>query len=230
MYYDKNRRYFENKRLTYFLGLGFIAAALILFFVWPVDQDNYRIITMSVVPVLIVGCVLFFGSMLRRSSEHEIDEDVDKMLDGFEQKAYFDLDMYDNELPYVSSVSMECYNYFDTPYVRRDGQGVYRTDHYVKTLIYFKKDTLCTASRTVHLVDEGCDDVYKMIPYSEITDAKLEKRERTYTVGKKEVTIVFYEFNVYCGEELRFSAQTRYDYTVECAIEDIKKQAKRSRE
>jgi len=230
MYYDKNRRYFENKKVIYFIGLGLIAAALVLFFIWPVDQDNYRIITFTVVPVLTAGCIMFFGSMLRRSSESEIDEDVMKELDGFDQKAYFDLDLYDRELPYISSVIMEGYHYFDTPYIRRDSQGIYRTDHYVRTLVYFTKEALCIASRTVHLAEEGRDDRYFVIPFEEITDAKLEEKSREYTVGKKQVTVKFYEFNVYCGDELRFSAQTRYDYTVECAIEDIKKQAKRAKE
>ena len=229
MYYDKNKRYFENKKVVYFIGLGLIAAALILFFVWPVDQDNYRIISFTVVPVLAAGCVMFFGSMLRRSSEADIDEDVMRELDGFSEKAYFDLDLYDRELPYISSVSMEGYQYFDTPYIRRDSQGIYRTDHYVKTLVYFTKEALCTASRTVHLTEEGCDDVYTAVPFADITDAKLEKKSKNYTIGKKEITVRFYEFNVYCRDELRFSAQTRYDYTVECAIEDIKKQAERAK-
>ena len=103
MYYDKNRRYFEKRTPFFYIGLGFMAAAFILFFVWPVDMDNYRIITITVVPVLIAGCVMFFGSLLRRSSESEIDEEVLKMLQGFEEKARFELDVYEKELPYIIS-------------------------------------------------------------------------------------------------------------------------------
>ena len=79
MYYDKNRRYFENKRLTFYIGLCLLAAAFALF-VMPATLDNYRIISILVVPTLAAGCVLFFGSILRRSSEAEIDEDVEKEL------------------------------------------------------------------------------------------------------------------------------------------------------
>ena len=80
MYYNKNRRYFENKKVAFFIGLGLLAAAFILF-VMPSTIDSSKIISIIVVPVLISGCILFFGSMLRRSSEAEIDEDVEKELD-----------------------------------------------------------------------------------------------------------------------------------------------------
>lgn len=228
MYYDKNRRYFENKKGAFFIGLGLLAAAFILF-VMPSTLDNYRIISILVVPTLIGGCVLFFGSMLRRSSEFEIDEDVDKELEGFEDKAYYHFDLYDRELHYINKAVMQGYHYFDTPYVRRDRQGVYRTDHYMKNVIYFTSEGLCAASRTVHLIDEETDDAFTGIPYTDITDVKLEKNERSYQIGKKTVIIPFYEFNIYGSDGILFSCQTRYDYAVECAVDDIKMLAEKSR-
>ena len=228
MYYDKNRRYFENKKVAFFIGLGLLSAALVLF-VMPATLDNYRIISILVVPTLISGCILFFGSMLRRSSEAEIDEDVDRELEGFEEKAHMHFDLYDRELPYISTAVMQGYHYFDTPYIRRDRQGVYRTDHYMKNAVYFTAEGLCAASRTVHLIDEETDDVYVNVPYTDITDVKLEKKERSYQIGKKTVIIPFYEFNVYGSDCILFSCQTRHDYAVECAVTDIKKLAEKSR-
>ena len=221
MYYDKNRRYFENKKTVFFIGLGLLAAAFILF-VMPATLDNYRIISIIVVPVLAAGCVMFFGSILRRSSEAEIDEDVEKELDGFEDKVRVHFDLYDKELPYISSAVMERYHYYDTVYVRRDRQGEYRTDHYMKNVIYFTQDGLCAASRTVHLVDEGTEDEFFELPYKDITDVKLELKEKTYLIKKKTVTVPFYEFNIYGRNGILFSCQTKRDYAVECAIDDIK--------
>ncbi len=206
-----------------------MAAAFILFFVWPVDMDNYRIITITVVPVLIAGCVMFFGSLLRRSSESEIDEEVLKMLQGFEEKARFELDVYEKELPYVSSLVTEGYHYFDTPYIKRDGQGEYRTDHYVKTLVYFTKDELRASTRTAHLAEEGVDDELFFVPYKDITEAKLEKKSREYQKGKKTLVIPFYELNVYGRDGVLFGCQTKYNYAVECAVEDINKLAEKFR-
>ena len=228
MYYDKNRRYFENKKTAFFIGLGLLATAFILF-VMPATLDNYRIISILVVPTLASGCVLFFGSILRRSSETEIDEDVEKELDGFEDKVRQHFDLYDRELPYISSAVMERYHYFDTPYVRRDRQGEYRTDHYMKNVIYFTSDGLCAASRTVHLADEGTDDVFYEIPYTDVTDVKLESKEKKYIIKKKEVTVPYYEFNIYGKDGILFSCQTKRDYAVECAADDIKMLAEKSR-
>ena len=228
MYYDKNRRYFENKKTAFFIGLGLLLAAFILF-VMPATLDNYRIISILVIPTLIAGCVLFFGSMMRRSSEAEIDEDVEKELEGFEDAVHRRFDLYDKELPYISTAVMERYHYYDTPYIRRDRQGEYRTDHYMKNVIYFTSDGLCAASRTVHLTDEGTDDAFYDISYKDITDVKLEENSKTYNIGKKEVTIPFYEFNIYGFDGILFSCQTKRDYAVECAVEDIKTLAEKSR-
>lgn len=228
MYYDKNRRYFENKKVAFFIGLGLLLAAFVLF-VMPATLDNYRIISIIVVPTLIAGCVLFFGSIMRRSSEIEIDEDVEKELDGFEEKARMHFDLYDRELPYISTAVMERYHYYDTPYIRRDRQGEYRTDHYVKNVIYFTQEGLCAASRTVHLIDEGTEDVFYSIAYKDVTDVKLELKDKTYIIKKKEVTVPFYEFNIYGKDGLLFSCQTKRDYAVECAIDDIKMLAEKSR-
>ena len=228
MYYDKNRRYFENKKTAFFIGLGLLLAAFILF-VMPATLDNYRIISILVIPTLIAGCVLFFGSMMRRSSEAEIDEDVEKELEGFEDAVHRRFDLYDKELPYISTAVMERYHYYDTPYIRRDRQGEYRTDHYMKNVIYFTSDGLCAASRTVHLTDEGTDDAFYDISYKDITDVKLEENSKTYNIGKKEVTIHFYEFNIYGSDGILFSCQTKRDYAVECAVEDIKTLAEKSR-
>lgn len=228
MYYDKNRRYFENKKTAFFIGLGLLLAAFILF-VMPATLDNYRIISILVIPTLIAGCVLFFGSMMRRSSEAEIDEDVEKELEGFEDAVHRRFDLYDKELPYISTAVMERYHYYDTPYIRRDRQGEYRTDHYMKNVIYFTSDGLCAASRTVHLTDEGTDDAFYDISYKDITDVKLEENSKTYNIGKKEVTVSFYDFNIYGADGILFSCQTKRDYAVECAVEDIKTLAEKSR-
>lgn len=228
MYYDKNRRYFENKKIAFFTGLVLMAAAFILF-IMPATLDNYRIVSILIIPVLTAGCVLFFGSILRRSSEAEIDEDVLKELDGFEDRIYRHFDLYGRELPYLSTVVMERYHYFDTPYIRRDKQGEYRTDHYMKNMIFFTEESLCIASRTVHLTDEGTDDVFYEIKYRNVSDVKLEQNSKKYKIGKKEVEIPFYEFNIYGKEQILFSCQTRRDYAVECAAEDIKKLAEKYR-
>lgn len=229
MYYDKNRRYFENKKAAFFIGLGLLVAAFILF-VMPATLDNYRLISILVVPTLIAGCVLFFGSLLRRSSEAEIDEDVEKELDGFEDKVRQHFDLYDRELPYISKVVMERYHYYDTPYIRRDRQGEYRTDHYMKNVICFTADGLCAASRTVHLTDPETDDIFYDIPYNDVTDVRIEQSGKTYTIGKKEVTVPFYEFNIYGKDGILFSCQTKRDYAVECAATDIIKLAEKCRQ
>ena len=96
-------------------------------------------------------------------------------------------------------------------------------------MIYFTQDGLCAASRTVHLVDEGTEDEFFDLPYKDITDVKLELKEKKYIIKKKEVTVRFYEFNVYGKDGVLFSCQTKRDYAVECAIDDIKMLAEKSR-
>ena len=228
MYYKKNKRYFENKKTVYFIGLGLLATAFVLF-VLPVNLNAYRAVSILLIPMTVAGCVMFFGSILRRSSEADIDEDVDKELEGFEEKARQHFDLYERELPYISSVVMQRYYYYDTPYIRRDRQGEYRTDRYMKNVIYFTKEGLCAASRTVHLIEEGTEDAFFEIPYTEIFDVKLEKKSKKYKIGRKDKDIKFFEFNIYGKDGVLFSCQTKHDYAVECAVDDIKKLAENSR-
>ncbi|MBP5208915.1 MAG: hypothetical protein J6330_10720 [Clostridia bacterium] len=229
MYYDKNRRYFENKRAVMYIGFMLIIAAFVLFYIWPIDEDNVAYIPIVFLAVLTAGCVMFFGQLMRRSSEADINEDVENELRGFDEKAYFDLDLYGKELPYINPLLMQSYLYYDTPYVRRDKEGVYRTDRYVRCRLYFTEDAVCTASRTVHLTEEGVDDEYKVIKYSDIKRASIDAAQRIYTIHGRKITVKYYDLNIYGENGLLFSSQCRNDYTVECAVEDINKTAEKFR-
>jgi hypothetical protein len=139
------------------------------------------------------------------------------------------LDLYDRELPYINPIVTRAYRYYDTPYIRRDKEGVYRTDRYVKTGIYYTEDSLCTFSRTVHLTEEGVDDVSGRIFYRDIRRASIDPALRSYIIGRKKVTVRYYDLNIYGENGLIFSCQCKNDYTVECAVEDINKLAEKSR-
>ena len=229
MYYDKNIRYFENKKGVLYTGFALIVAAFVLFYIWPIDEDNIAYIPIVFIAVLAAGCVMFFGQLMKRSSERDIDENISRMLDGFEDKARFELDLYDRELPYINPIVTRAYRYYDTPYIRRDKEGVYRTDIYVKTGIYYTPDSLCTFSRAVHLTEEGVDDVSSTIMYRDIKRASIDPALRCYTVGRRKVTVRYYDLNIYGENGLIFSCQCKNDYTVECAVEDINKLAEKSR-
>ena len=229
MYYDKNRRYFENKKFVMYTGFVLIIAAFVLFYIWPVDEDNISYIPIVFLVVLGTGCFMFFRERMRRSSERDIDEDIERELAGFDEKAYFDLDLYGRELPYINPLLMQFYVYYDTPYIRRDKEGVYRTDRYERCRVYFTEDSVFTASRTVRLVEEGVDDEYKEIKYKDIVRASIDRAQRIYTIGKRKVTVNYYDLNIYGENGVLFSSQCRNDYTVECAVEDINKSAEKHR-
>ncbi|MBO4422056.1 MAG: hypothetical protein J5879_01350 [Clostridia bacterium] len=230
MYYDKNVRYFENKKFVLYTGFILMVSAIVLFYAWPIDMDNVLYLPFIFMVILVTGCVMFFGSLMKRSSERNINEDIEHELKDFEEKAYFDLDMYGKELPYINSIKAESYRYYETPYVRRDREGIYRTDVYVKTLIYFSEDTLRAASRSICLTHEDTHDDYTYINYKDIVRAAVDPAQRIYTVGRKRVVIRYYDLNIYGENGILFSCQCRNDYTVECAVEDINNLAKKSRQ
>lgn len=229
MYYDKNINYFLNKKGVLYTGFLLIAAAFVLFYVWPIDEDNIAYIPVVFLAVLVAGCVMFFGQIMKRSNEKDIDENIGTLLEGFDEKAYFEMDLYGKELPYINPIVTRAYKYYDTPYIRRDREGVYRTDRFVKTGIYFTKDSLYTCSRTVCLTEDDTKDEYGRIMYKDIKRAAIDPALRTYTIGGKKVTVRYYDLNIYGENGVIFCCQCKNDYTVECAVEDINKQAEKSR-
>ena len=228
MYYDKNIRYFENKKGVMYTGFLLIVAAFVLFYIWPIDEDNIAYIPIVFLAVLITGCIMFFG-LMKRSTDRDIDDNITHMLEGFEEKAYFEMDLYGKELPYINPIITRAYLYYDTPYIRRDKEGVYRTDRFVKTGIYFTRDCLYTCSRTVHLTEEGVDDEYGKIMYSDIKKAAIDPAQRIYNIGRKKVTVRYYDLNIYGDDGLLFCCQCKNDYTVECAVDDINNMAEKYR-
>ena len=229
MDYKKNINYFENKRLFLYGGAGLLALGLILMFGPFGDRDSGPILYILSVLSLIAGGIAFTLSVTTRSNDKKIDDDLAAAFRYFDEEKLAKFDLYERRLPYIQSVELADYEYYEGSMIRRDKAGHYRTDLFGKTHIYFTESTLCIVCTTVSLIKDEKTDEDIEVPYAAVKKAYLTDRTVAYTYGKKAVTVTVPMLHIECEDGAEHVYQVRSDLEVDTAVENINRLAEKAK-
>lgn len=229
MDYKKNISYFENKRLFLYGGAVLLALGLLLMFGPFGDRDSGPILYILSVLSLAAGGVAFTLSVTTRSTDKKIDDDIAAAFRYFDEEKLEKFDLYERQLPYIRSVELEDYEYYEGSMIRRDKAGHYRTDLYGKTHIYFTENTLCIVFTAVSLIKDEKTEKDIEVPYEEIKKAYLADKTVNYAYGKKTVTITVPMLHIECEDGEEHVYQVRSDLEVDTAVEDINRLAEKAK-
>lgn len=221
MDYKKNIKYFENKKILMYGSAVLLAVGVILWFGPFWSPDNYFVMYIFSVLSIIIGGVIFAITLGKRSNDKKIDEQINEVLKHFEEETLQKYDLYERQLPYVESAVIEGYKYFDGSLLRRDKDGKFRTEIYVKTHVYFTEEELCIGSKEISLIKDEQADKSEKIPYANIKKACLSDDETIYKKGNKTVPVKYQTLHIVKTDGTEFTAQTRSSQTVDTLVSDI---------
>ncbi len=220
MDYKKNLRYFENKKLLLYCSAGLLVLGIILW-ILPRSADNGFVMYILSVLSIVTGGAVFGISMTLRSNDKKIDENISDAFKLFEEETLQKFDLYERQLPYLESVLIESYKYFDGSYLRRDKEGRYRTEIYSKTHVYFVEEGICIGSKEISLIKDEQTDRSEQIPYGQIEKAYLTDDQTVYKKGSKTVPVGYQTLHIKKTDGTEFTAQSHSSQMLDTLVSDI---------
>ena len=207
MDYQKNLRYYQNKKIMLY-GSAALLAAGVLLWVFPRSAENRFIMYRLSILFILVGGAALIITVTSRASDKMIDEAVAESLKLFEEETLQRFDLYERQLPFVESAVLEGYKYFDNSYLRRDKQGKYRTEIYAKTHVYFTSEELCIGAWEISLIEDKKTDKSAAVKYADTEKAYLTDDSMIYKKGNKNTEVKYQTLHIKKkdGEELTFQA------------------------
>lgn len=227
MNFEKNKRYFANKKLPMLIGGGLLAVGIVFLLMrgsWDFDPSLVGI------PLALIGAVVFFADRMRTARDSQLDEAIAKKRRYTEEKEYEKYDLYERQLSYINHVLTEQYIYTEDSLIKRDGNGKYRSDRYSIVNLYFVESELIYVRQEFSFVEEYelIDDA--AVPYASIGDVSVEEVNSPYKYGKKDINIRHYRFTVKDTEgNIILSCPTTFDAAMDECVKDIMKLAEKAR-
>lgn len=225
MDYKKNLRYFQNDMRLLITGVSFTAVSVLL---WMIRVD-WEFQPRWIAPyTAVVGIVLLVIEFSLKASSKTLDELIEYRKRNMEDAVKMKYDLYDRQIKFVNSAVMESYDYTDRTYIRRDGNGRFRTANYAVARIYFTNETLCFVKKTFSLLEDKEELTMAEIPYAELTGAHIDEADFTQTVGKREYTVKYHAFVIEGKDGAVFSCPSPIDHSLTTCVEDIEHMIKRA--
>ena len=217
MDYNKNKNYFENKKLMLYGSGALLVLGLVLWFGPFWGPDNHYVMYILSVLSIVLGGVIFAITLGKRSNDKKIDEQIEEAFRHFDEETDERFDLYERQLNYVTPALFEGYKYSENSMLRRDRSGVYRTDTYVKNRVCFTEGSVVFASREISLIKDETIDKSEEVPYRDIDRATLEDAETD--CGKVKIKYENVRVKLKDGRELVFQAQA--SQSIDQMVEDI---------
>ena len=187
-------------------------------------SEYYLILYPASIILLIVGGIMFAVSKTSQSNDKVIDDAINESFKLFEEQMFKRFDLYERQLPYVESLLLEGYKYYEGSYLLHDKAGKYRTDVYTKTHVYFTKTELCIGSYEISLIKDEQIDKSVSFPYESIKKAYAEDNVIEYKLKNKSVTIRYQTFYIETANG-EFITQANISSALDDLIENINRTA-----
>ena len=216
--------YYHQKDILRPVGAVLLPAGLVVLYLgW--SYISYIFATIAIP----VGLVMFIVGSSKHISDNDLQEQIDHaMLD-------YDRDVTDSKgfdrvvLRQPAPVEMEAYSFGDdASYFKKGKNGTFRSDRLSRTHIFYTKDGIILAGRTLSIATlneatgEGVTDFSETFSYGEITSAVIETHETPVTLTNtgKTATVKWYELSIMGeeGELLRIPVQNDMDAATLCEL------------
>ncbi len=181
----RNRNYFTKTDTMLYVGIGLVAAGIILFFF------GYGYISYIIASVFApVGIVLLLIGASHRVTDADIDACISKLTDGMA------VDMVENPkfekrmLKQVPVLQVQSYVYDDSLLHKHAKSGSVRSEKLESAILYALDTELYVVRRRISLLSEQEPETEIMrIPYTEIEGIEITEKQATLTFGKKTRTV-----------------------------------------
>ena len=216
--------YYHQKDILRSIGAVLLPAGLVILYLgWSFVSYIFASIAIP------VGLVMFIVGSSKYISDNDVREQIDHAMRDY------DRDVTDSKgfdrvvLRQPAPVEMEAYSFGrDATYFKKGKNGSYCSDRVTRTHIFYTKDAIIVAGRTLSITTlneakgEGITDFSTTIAFSEITSASIETHETpvTMTNNQKTVTVKWYELSIMGedGELLRIPVQNDMDASNLCEL------------
>jgi hypothetical protein len=218
-------RYYHQKDIVRPIGMVLLPLGLVMLFL-RMGFMSYILATVFIP----VGLVLFLVGGAKLVSDNDILEQIDHgMLDY--DKSVTDMNGYERiVLKQPAPVEMASYRFDDSAkYFRRGKNSTPISNIYTRTRLFFTKDSILVASRTLNISElnvaagEGITDVSEHLGFAGIKSASLEEHSVTVTQTNtgKPMTVKWCELVIMGHSEELIRIPTKNDMDASALVDDI---------
>lgn len=176
-----NLNYFTKKDTLKYIGLTILFLGLYsLAFGWGIVSYILAILGSP------TGIILFIVSTTRKSSEVDIENDLELKL------KYFDIEL-ENERKYFLKLIKNQKDIVIDGYIYKDGMplktlrsGVIRSNEFVRSKIRIMTDRLYILTRRVDLIESEANDTVYEIEYDNIKNLEISREKKVISFNGKE--------------------------------------------
>ena len=216
--------YYHQKDILRPIGAVLLPAGLVIMYL------GWSFISYIVASIAIpVGLVMFIVGSSKHISDNDLQEQIDHAMKDYD-RGVTDSKGFDRVvLHQPAPVEMEAYSFGgDATYFKKGKNGSYRSDRLTRTHVFYTKDGIILAGRTLSIASlnestgEGMTDFSETFSYSEITSAAMDAHETPVILTNtgKTVTVKWYELSIMGeeGELLRIPVQNDMDASNLCEL------------
>ena len=218
-------RYYHQKDIIRPIGMVLLPLGLVMLFL-RMGFISYILATVFIP----VGLVLFLVGGSKLVSDTDIQELIDHALLDYD-KSVTDMNGYERiVLKQPAPVELESYQFGETAkYFRRGKNSAPVSDIFTRTHLFYTKDTLMIAGRTLCISELneaeglGISDVSETIAFSGIKSAALDVHEVTVTATNtgKPMGVRWCELVIYGQDEELIRIPTKNDMDSAGLVDDI---------
>lgn len=220
--FRQRANYFKRSGAASAIGVVLLGLAGVLL-IWGWSYVSYIIMCVSTV----VGLLLLLWNSLTRSSERDMDAELEHLLRDMDVNSERDLKPGSRLLTGLSPETVEGYEYRQGMMLRRDKGGKIRSSQYTRALFYPMETKLCVRYRMVSFVSEKRVEKTLEIPYADLAHIRLCEETRDLTFGKSGFRVKTVHLEMKWGKEtLTVPAQS--NVRIEEFVERLQKQIAKS--
>ena len=218
-------RYYHQKDIVRPIGMVLLPLGLVMLFL-RMGFMSYILATVFIP----VGLVLFLVGGAKLVSDNDILEQIDHGMRDYD-KSVTDMNGYERiVLKQPAPVEMTSYRFDGSAkYFRRGKNSTPISNVYTRTRLFFTKDSILVASRTLNISElnvaagEGITDVSEHLGFAGIKSASLEEHSVTVTQTNtgKPMTVKWCELVIMGHSEELIRIPTKNDMDASALVDDI---------
>ena len=230
MDFKRYRKYFLARTFWFrYVGIGLVVLGAAMFVLGYMNY-NYFIMPTGVF-FAILGGVVGWAPSAGRADDKEIMSAIARETEGAVDKALETTGLRPHIVETLPPI-LVCGFYYDVknPYIRRGGDGHWRTSDCAYTTLIFTKLGICAVIDRFSLTDENTikTEQIKQLPFSDFDGAHFEEDEHIIAYGNTSETARFSRLVFTLGGDVVFSVPAERSASVEIAVEDVLKLCQRT--
>lgn len=194
-----NINYFKKTETLKFVGGGVLIAGLLLLWL-GFSWFSY----IAAIIAILSGLVLFFIGATGRSSEADIQAQIDSKMAGLDI-SFIDSDRsYQQKLlKHVNDATIEGYRFSDDVMIKKTKSGLTRTSLFSRSKIKILNDRICIQNREISLISDNIENNFYEIKYDSLKLIEIRREHLRISFNKNLFTVIScYLYICYDGKEI----------------------------